>query len=168
MLEIEGSIPKDLYRNLETRKQLAHLEDETIRNKEIKGMLHVVSIQEKERIIKELKPLLRTKARLLKIMARKYDEVIEDTQKVLDQILMSDMPKKSSPPKATKPTSLGMGESSKTIEDIIKARDVDMQPDLFVFGVPVALDTSLDVNDLFQGNLDSVMSVKEEEQIEEK
>lgn len=85
---------------------MAQSEDENIRNKAIEDMLPIVSIQERERIIKELKPLLRTEARLVKIMARKYDEVIEDTQKELDQILMSDMPKKTSPPKVTKPTPL--------------------------------------------------------------
>lgn len=44
LLEIEAIIPKDLYSKLEIRKQLAHSEAETIRNKVIEDMLPIVSI----------------------------------------------------------------------------------------------------------------------------
>lgn len=103
----------------------------------------------------------------MKIMERKYDEIIKDTQKALDQILMCDIPKKTSPPKTTKPTSLGMGESSKSIEDSTKESKNDKQPKFFTSCVPISLDTSLDVNDPFQDNLDTVMIVEEKGQKEE-
>src|SRR5271156_4721163 len=51
MLEIEGSVPEELYGRLEIRKQLAHIEDEAIRNQTIDDMLQVVSLQERERIL---------------------------------------------------------------------------------------------------------------------
>lgn len=97
-------------------------------------------------------------------MARKYDEVIEDTQKVLDQILMFDMPKKVSPPKVSKPVSLGLGESSKVVDE---SAQVSMQPDLFISGVLVSLDTLQDINDPFMDNVDNAMEFEDQEQIEE-
>lgn len=80
---------------------MPQLEDENIRNKAIEDMFPIVSIQERERILNVVKPLLRTKDILVKIMTRKYDEVIKDTQKALDKILMSDMQNKTSNPKVT-------------------------------------------------------------------
>lgn len=125
-------------------------------------MFLVVSIQEREKIIKELKPLLRTKSRLVKIMTRKYDEVIEDKQKALDQKLMSDMLDKTSPSKSTNPTPLGMGESSKKAEETIEGSEVkfDKKPNFFVASVSMTLDTTLEESDPFQGKMDSAVTEK--------
>lgn len=122
-------------------------------------MFHVVSIQESERIIKELKPLLRTKAKLVKTIERKYDEFIEDTQKALDQKILYEMPEKTSPPKVTNPTPLGIGESSRRDEESEKERKVDKQLEFFISSVSISLDTSLYVNDPFQENLDHTIIV---------
>jgi DNA-directed RNA polymerase specialized sigma24 family protein len=87
LIELEGSIPQKLYDRLEVRKLRAIEEDQQIRVITIENLLPVISNQEYARILDAIKPHLRTKVSLIKIMGRKYDEISEETNKVVEKVL---------------------------------------------------------------------------------
>lgn len=102
LIELEGSIPQELYDRLEVRKLRAIEEDQQIRVKTIENLLLVISNQEYARILDAIKPHLRTKARLIKIMGRKYDEIGEETNKVVEKVLREQFPIKQAPDQPAK------------------------------------------------------------------
>lgn len=115
LIELEGSIPQELYDRLEIRKMRAIEEDQQIRIKTIENLLPVVSNKEYARIMDAIKPLLRTKARLIKIMGRKYDEIGEETNEVVEKVLIEQFPIKEA---TTKPIQvLEPAKETKTEEE---------------------------------------------------
>jgi hypothetical protein len=151
LIKLEGSIPQDLYNRLEIIKQRAIEEDEKIRIRTIESMKTMVSNVEYTRILNAIKPLLRSKTRLMKIMDKNYDKISEETSKVVEKFLIEKFP---IPPKETQVEPAPTMEPPKKTkieeeERIDQFFSIVHQPNFFVDNIPVILDTSQDLEDPF-------------------
>jgi hypothetical protein len=112
----------------------------------------MISYEEHTRILNAIKPLLRSKTMLIKIMVRKYDKIGEETRKVVENVLIEQFP---NPPKETKakldPT-MEPPKETKTEEEesIDQFFSTVHQPNFFIDNIPISIDTSQDVEDLFR------------------